>query len=162
MKKLVAQYQDTLLSFFNKRSQNAWDAEELTQEVFYKLLKCKDMGENQYPESYLYSVAWSVLRDKSRRDKVRQKDNHIEFNETYAREDLASPEQVINSEQLYQQYVAALGELSPKVRAVFLLHRYEGLTYAEIAAHCDITVSAVEKHMMKALTRMKKFLKEQI
>jgi RNA polymerase sigma-70 factor (ECF subfamily) len=34
---------------------------------------------------------------------------------------------------------------------VFLLHRFEGLSYSEIARRLGVSRSAVEKHMMHAL-----------
>jgi RNA polymerase sigma factor (sigma-70 family) len=161
MKKLFSQYHSTLMSFFHKRSPNVWDAEDLTQEVFCKLLNRKGIvATNECPESYLFTVAWSVLRDRSRRDKVRHKDQHFSFTEDYAKEDLASPEHTVGSAELYQGYLKVLDELSPKARTVFILHRYEGFAYSQIAEHCGMSVSAVEKHMMKALARMKEFLQD--
>jgi RNA polymerase sigma-70 factor (ECF subfamily) len=35
-----------------------------------------------------------------------------------------------------------------------LLHRRDSLTYAEIAAQMNLTVSGVEKHMMKAIAHI--------
>ncbi len=161
MKKLFTQYYGTLMSFFHKRSSNTWDAEDLTQEVFCKLLNCKSIAAtNECPESYLFTVAWSVLRDRSRRDKVRHRDKHLSFTEDYDKEDLDSPEQTIGSAELYERYLQVLDELSPKARTVFILHRYEGFAYSQIAEHCGMSVSAVEKHMMKALARMKVFLQD--
>ncbi len=161
MESVFNEYHSTLLNFFNKRSQNTWDAEELTQEVFCKILKRKEIKAHQpYPESYLYMIAWSVLRDRSRRDRVRQRGQHVVYDESVATEDPHTPEQDAKGQQLYRRYLSVLDELSPKTRAVFLLHRYEGYTYTDIAEHCDMSTSAVEKHMMKALSQMKEILKD--
>ncbi|TQV69871.1 RNA polymerase sigma factor [Exilibacterium tricleocarpae] len=163
MESVFNQYHSMLLSFFSKRSQNTWDAEELTQEVFYKMLKRDEIDANQpYPESYLYTIAWSVLRDRSRRDRVRQRGQHVVYDESLAKEDPHTPERDANSREIYQRYVQILNDLSPKARAVFVLHRYEGLTYTQIAKHCDMSVSAVEKHMMKALAQMKELLRDHV
>lgn len=163
MKKFAVQYYGTLLSFFNKRSRNHWDAEDLTQEVFCKIMKHTNgqVAVNDYAEPYLYSVAWSVLRDRSRRDRVRQRDMHVVYDEAVEKEDPLSPEQTLYGEELYARFLEALKDLSPKTRGVFLLNRYDGLTSRQIAIHLDISVSAVEKHMMKALARVKQIVKEQ-
>ena len=41
---------------------------------------------------------------------------------------------------------------------IYLLNRIEGMSYTEIADHCDISVKAVEKHISKAL----KLLRERL
>lgn len=46
---------------------------------------------------------------------------------------------------------AALEELPPRTRAVFLLHRFDGFKYREIAKRLGISSSSVEKHMMVAI-----------
>jgi RNA polymerase sigma-70 factor (ECF subfamily) len=45
----------------------------------------------------------------------------------------------------------ALAALPEKTRYVFLLHRFEGHTYATIAARLGLSAKAVEYHMSRAL-----------
>jgi RNA polymerase sigma-70 factor (ECF subfamily) len=160
MKALVNQYQRTLLGFFIRRSRNSWDAEELTQEVFCKILRREDIAHNDYTDAYIFTIAWSVLRDRLRRERVRQHDMHIEFDEDLAKEDLVSPDENLKGEQAYTLYVSLLNSLSPRVQEVFILSRYECMTYGQIATRCGISLSAVEKYMIIALKRMKEMLKE--
>ena len=160
MKALVNQYQRTLLGFFIRRSRNSWDAEELTQEVFCKILRREDIAHNDYTDAYIFTIAWSVLRDRLRRERVRQNDMHIEFDEDLAKEDLVSPDENLKGEQAYTLYVSLLNSLSPRVQEVFILSRYECMTYGQIATRCGISLSAVEKYMIIALKRMKEMLKE--
>ncbi len=159
MRRLVAQYHGPLLRFFNKHSRNTWDAEELAQEVFCKILKRNDFSAEHYPESHLYTIAWSVLRDRARRERVRRVDKHVSYDEALGKEENVPLEDAIAGEERYRRFLDGLERLSPKTRGVFLLSRYEGMTYAQIAEHYDISVSAVEKHMMKAIAQLKKSLK---
>ena len=158
MKRLISQYHSKLLRFFDKYSKSTWDAEELTQEVFCKMLKRDDLPKENYPDSHLYTIAWSVLRDRARRDRVRHRDMHVDYDDVISVEGGISPEQIADGEEQYGIFLAALNELPPKTRDVFLLNRYEGLTYTQIADHYGLSVSSVEKHMMKALVRLKKAL----
>ncbi|MGH7104765.1 MAG: sigma factor-like helix-turn-helix DNA-binding protein, partial [Acetobacteraceae bacterium] len=41
-------------------------------------------------------------------------------------------------------------QLGPRTRKIFILHRLEGRTHAEIAAQHGISISAVEKHIARA------------
>jgi RNA polymerase sigma factor (sigma-70 family) len=45
---------------------------------------------------------------------------------------------------------AAVARLPPRCREVFWNNRVDGLSYAQVAAHLGISVSAVEKHMARA------------
>lgn len=57
-----------------------------------------------------------------------------------------------------QDLVAAarvIRDLPPRCRDAFLLHRFEELTYREIAERLGISVSMVEKHLAEALRRLK-------
>ena len=48
----------------------------------------------------------------------------------------------------------AIDQLPTRARQVFVLHRVEGLTYGEISRELDISVSAVEKNMARALMHL--------
>ena len=50
---------------------------------------------------------------------------------------------------------AAIRALPPKTRDAFLLHRFEGLTYRQIAGRLGISVSMIEKHIAEALRQLK-------
>lgn len=160
MNKLVAQYHGALLKFFHQHAQSHWDAEELTQEVFCKLMKRNDIDESRNQEAYLYTVAWSVLRDKVRADRSRQRNQHVEFDDDLSPATQIPVDQVIDSKEQYRRFVQVLNQLNRKTRDIFILNRYEGATYSEISKHFAISTSSVEKHMMKALTFIKKGMKE--
>jgi RNA polymerase sigma factor (sigma-70 family) len=44
--------------------------------------------------------------------------------------------------------------LPERCREVYLLHRFDGLSYAQIATQCGVSVSMVEKQMTKAIKRI--------
>ena len=48
----------------------------------------------------------------------------------------------------------ALHELPERTRVVFTLHRFEEMSYAQIARRLQVSVSAIEKHMIKALAHL--------
>lgn len=160
MNRLVTQYRAPLLAFFSRRSQNYWDAEELTQEVFCKILKADDINVYENQEAYLFTVAWSVLRDKLRHDQSRQWSNHVSLDETYEKEDPLSLERILQGQEQFQQFMDGLDKLPAQTRDIFLLSRYEGYTYLQIADYYGITKSGVEKYMMKALEHMNKVMEE--
>lgn len=164
MNRLVDKYGRVLHRFFIQRSRSKWDAEELTQEVFCKIIKREDIALSEYTDPYIFTIAWSVLRDRARRERVRHGSMHVTYDEELAQEALIaqenpfSPEAALHGDQLYTRFLEALDDLTPKTREVFILNRYEGLSYSKIAIHCGVSVSTVEKHMIKALQRMKQIV----
>ena len=48
----------------------------------------------------------------------------------------------------------ALMKLPERTRAVFLLRRLEGMSYSEIAIRLGVSVSAAEKHMLRAVRHL--------
>ena len=156
LQKRIASSRSRLMNFFKKYSSCLWDAEELTQDVFCKMIKSNELVDENYPDAYLYTVAWSVLRDRWRRERVRQQSMHVELDNDMecAGVDICTcPVQIAESTEQYMLFLNVLDSLTPKTRNVFLMSRYEGLTYSEIARECSLSTSAVEKHMMKALSR---------
>ena len=68
------------------------------------------------------------------------------------------PADFFDALEMLEAYEAALLKLKPKTRRIFLLHRREGLTYAQIAAEAGLSVSGVEKQMMKAIAHIDRAL----
>jgi RNA polymerase sigma-70 factor (ECF subfamily) len=49
----------------------------------------------------------------------------------------------------------AIEELPPRGKQAFKLHRYDGLTYKEIAQVMDVSVKTVESQMMRTLKKLR-------
>ena len=64
----------------------------------------------------------------------------------------------VETSELQEAIISAIDAMPPKMKQVFILSRYDGLKYKEIAQRLDISVKTVEVHMSKAL----KFLREKL
>jgi RNA polymerase sigma-70 factor (family 1) len=71
----------------------------------------------------------------------------------------ALPNDQLQFDELSGQIERLLNALSPAVRRVFLLSRFEGLKHAEIALELQISTKTVEAHLTKALALFRKVLK---
>lgn len=69
-----------------------------------------------------------------------------------------SVQQSMESDELQIKIKAAIATLPERCRMVFVLSRYQQLTYSEIAENLDISVKTVENQISKAL----KILKEKL
>lgn len=53
---------------------------------------------------------------------------------------------------------AAMLKLKPKTREIFMAHRPDALSYAEIAERTGLSVKGVEKQMSKAIAQIDRML----
>lgn len=82
----------------------------------------------------------------------RSRGHYFAQEETFDSADEApSPESTVDYRQRLARLEQAVSELPDRQRQVFLMHKFDGMSHAEIAAELGITRSAVEKLVMKAL-----------
>lgn len=156
IEKLVADYGGKLTRYFMRRSFDLSEAEEMTNELFFRVVRRAAAEPHQNPGAFLFHAAANLVRDRYRRSKARRAflaaNPDLDANAV----EVISPERVLQGKQSLNAVLALLDTLDVRSKEMFLLHRVEGLKYAEIAAIYKISVSAVEKHIMKCLALIAK------
>ena len=66
--------------------------------------------------------------------------------------------EMLEEHDLQRRLKAALDKLPEKCRIVFLMSRYDELSYAEISQQLDISVKTVENQIGKALKLLRGYL----
>jgi RNA polymerase sigma-70 factor (ECF subfamily) len=147
-----------LFAYFGRRVSSAAEAEDLTQDVFERVLKSLKMRPIQNPEALVFHIAVNLLRDRARRVRRHGTEEPLPAD---AVADLAealtvdlSPERVVLGEKTLAEVLAVLDGLNPRTRAMFYLYRLENLKIREIAELYGISASAVEKQVAKALLHL--------
>jgi RNA polymerase sigma factor (sigma-70 family) len=144
-------FRSSLLRFFERRVRDRVEAEDLVQDVYVRLAQRGNLDDIEHLGGYVFEAAASVLRDRARRRQTRAADAHDPYDsERHGDVDFA-PDRVLEGQVRLRQASAALLELPERTRHVFVLRRVEGLRYQDIAARLQISVSAVEKHMQRAV-----------
>jgi RNA polymerase sigma-70 factor (ECF subfamily) len=147
----VESYVPGLRRYFSKRVP-ASEVDDLVQEVFVRMQAHGGGGPPiDHLDRYLFTVAASVLTDQARRRAVRHETAHETLNEFHHPIEDLTPERVLLGREALEGIVAAITDLPARTRDVFVLHRFEEMTCTSIAAQLGMSVSAVEKHIMKAL-----------
>lgn len=138
-----------LLRYLQRRAGHD-DAPDLVQEVFVRALGSRQAGRIDNPAAFLRRVARNLLIDRARH-RISNPVTMVEFDE---RDVAVQPQQswAIEAADLMAAYQQAIDAMSPKTRAVFLLHRIEGISYREIGDRLGIGNRGVEYHMMRALS----------
>ncbi len=143
-----------MASFVQRYVRSADVAEELVQDVFFKLWsKREHLAEIETLRTYLFRAARNTALNHLRRLKLERRWQE----EQVAGDD--SPAFVADDEAAWTEVDAAvqeaIGRLPPRCREIFLLSRDGGLTYAEIARALGISVKTVETQMGRALKSLR-------
>lgn len=153
LRQLSEAYRQPLLRYFQRRVGARDEAEDLTQEVFLRLVRRPDAEQIDNPEAFLFRTAVNLLRDRARRGKTFSS-HQAEIFDHQDRFEALSPERVLEGRQSLNSALRVLEELDERTRDVFILHRLEGLKYAEIANLYGVSVSSIEKYIIKALAHL--------
>ena len=156
-------YYDQIVGFCTQFSDDRDKGKSLAQEAFIKLWLNREKVEKiSGIKSFLYTAAKTECLNDIRSGKTSRKYENIklqEEEERLNREVLESFDfsamEFIELEALIN---AAIEELPPKCREVFVKSRFEGKKNKEIAEEMGISQKAVEANMTRSL----KFLKEKL
>lgn len=158
---LFARCAPAVRKFFVRRVASRAEAEDLTQEVFARLLGRTDASEPVVNiEGYLFQIASNLLRSRARQDGRRRAldDDALDQDWTRGNEEFP-PERILLGREACREVVTALEELPERVRIVFVLNRFEELSGFEIARRLNVSVSTVEKSMIRALAHLRERLR---
>lgn len=144
-------YGPALRTYFRKKV-GAAEAEDLVQEVFLAMQARGPLEDTEHVNRYLFRVAANVV---ARRRRPGQWDwsGHAELDDVQL-QDALSPERSVIARQTLSRLLEALNELPPRSAQAFALHRFDEMTYGEIAGHMGVSVKAVEALMKRALERI--------
>lgn len=115
-------------------------AEDVVQETYIRAAPYA-LSEIRHPKAFLLRIALNLVRDESRKAGRRRRDAD--------RQHPAEAEAATQFDHvLLEQIIQAMPQL---YRDVFVLNRFGGMTYPEIARSLEISVKTVEWRMSRAL-----------
>lgn len=156
---LFRRYHQALCSHAVRFVYSKETAEDLVSEVFCKFWKTK--AYETVTSSYRYYLFRSVRNEAY--NYLRLEFQQLDDIDTAAvREDAFSqrPDQILQFEEVFHQVEDLVESLPPQCRKVFLLNRFEGKKYQDIATELGISIKTVEVHIGKALGIVRKGLKD--
>ncbi|GLQ98149.1 RNA polymerase sigma factor [Dyella mobilis] len=150
---LFAEKRATLSSYFLRRVAHRWDAQDLVQEVYLRLLRMEpaDAANILSPEAYLFTVAANLVKEHA---VLRQQQPLGSDELEHVVEHLVAPSNVeadVDSESRRRHLASLMERLPPKCRAVMVMHYRDELSYREIAERMSISTNMVKKYIVKGL-----------
>lgn len=147
----------TLLRFLTVRFRDDSIAEDILQEVYIKLQNASFDAPVHNEEGFLVRLTNNAALD-FRKQTVRRKARDHAWGELHMRsfggepvQDEPSIERIVDGRNKIVRLTALIQQLPPRCQEVFIAHKLQGLSYAQVAEKLSISRSAVEKHMAKAL-----------
>jgi RNA polymerase sigma factor (sigma-70 family) len=155
---LYRKYSHALRTFLVRHHVRRDDVADVVQETYCRVLKAGELERIRDPKAFLFRVANNVVLNaaKHRRNDVEIQAIDVESPE--GEDERPTLYRGLKAEQEWAIVRAALQELRPTCREVFVLNRFENLSYSEIAAELDLSVSMIEKHVSHALSHLRRRL----
>jgi len=125
-------------------------AEDLAQEAFARVYAI-DAARLRSPQSFLYRTAHNLALDHIRHQRVAAAEPLIDGLAERIAQDSPSAEAWLASREELAIVHRAMNELPPKCRQVFLLLRFEELSFKEVAARMGLSETMVRKYAFRAL-----------
>lgn len=129
------------------------EAADLVQDAFLKTVEAGSKARVEKPVHLLFRIARNAVIDRLR-SKRRAAILFRAGEEVDADDPAANPERILIASERLRRALDCIDHMPPKRREVFLLHRIEGLSYAQIARRAGISIKTVEKHMACAMAQL--------
>lgn len=146
---LYRDHRSWLENWLRRRLGNAWDAADLSQDTFLRVLSSsQQLAELREPRAYLLMVGKRLLSNFYARRSLEQA--YLDALAQLPEDSMPSPEQ----RWLLLETLHALDELldglPAPVRRAFLWSQLEGLGYREIAERLKVSERTVKRYMAQA------------
>jgi len=145
-----------LINQLTRRAGSRDDAREILHEAVARFL---GRGARHAPvkriDSYVAETSHNLLTDRGR---SRSRFSTVEEKLRSCSPAHHDPVVFLESRDTLRRLEQAMLKLKPRTREIFMAHRLDGLSYAEIAQETGLSVKGVEKHMSKAIAKLSRFL----
>ena len=159
MSVLFERYHVLLYNFFLKLTRNKVISQDLTQNLFYRMIKYKNSYKEEYSvKSWMYKMARNLHIDHCKEEK--KSDDLFSKTEMYTVEAIDDTEGF--PEEDYERLEHSFAVLSLEQKEIIVLSRYQGLKYEEISAITNQSVPAIKVAMHRALKQLRGIYFKQI
>lgn len=141
---LFERHHKHVYNFLFKMSRDQMLSEDITQEVFYKVIKYKE----SYREGKFISWLFTIARNSLSSYYTRKKENHTQLDAVAYKISEAEAED-------YSQLDLALQKLDPSDRELLILNRLQEIKYNELAEITNSTPGAVKTKVSRALKKLR-------
>ena len=149
--KLFDRYQGAVVRFAWRFVGSQARAEELAQEIFFKLFKsARSYRPSAKFKTFLFRVATNHCLNEVRRGDYRVMEPHKDAQHDTSEAVGQRPDDALEGKRLEAAVGQALGKMSERERAAFSMCRFEGMAYRDIAEALEASEAAVKSLIHRA------------
>lgn len=146
LKVLFERHHEHVFNFLYKMSNNRAVSEDITQEVFYKLIKYRASFNNEKFVPWLFAIVRNSLNEHYRRAKPYVNLDSVKYKLTIPQNE--------ESED-YSDLYRALNRLNVSDRELLILNKLQKIKYKELAEILGSTPGAIKTKVSRALKKLK-------
>ncbi len=150
-RRVFDRWQIPLQHFLQARGLDMELAADEVQNCFLRLWNNCSKVQEEKAKSFLFTTAKRLQIDAYRKNQVRLK--HVQQTNDSSVE-TQDAQFLLEEQEFKTKLEQVMDAMSPASKEVFILHRFDKLSYKEIAESIGIGVKAVEKRMSKALKHL--------
>ena len=147
---LFDRYHVRIFNFFNKMVQNKMVSEDLTQDVFLKLMKYRTSYNNGNFAAWIFTVARNIFSSYYQKNK-KERSTLIDDDRLASTEITETTEKKEELDHLQK----ALLQLKNSERELIVMHRFQEIKYVQIAEIINSNENAVKVKVHRALKKLK-------
>src|SRR5579863_6985604 len=165
---VVKREQSRLRNFIRRRVPDPFDAEDILQDVFYRLVEANRLlMPIEHVTGWLFSVARNRITDLFRKKEPEnfseievdnEDDEGLPFEDLLPSPD-AGPEALYARNLLLKELERALAELPKEQREVFIAHELEGHSFKELADKTGTSVNTLLSRKRHAVLHLRERLR---
>lgn len=145
---LYSDHHGWLSGWLRKKLGCSHRAADLAHDTFARILASSLPPALNEPRAYLTTVAKGILANWHQRQALERA--YLDALALLPEPQAPSPEQRYLILEALHEIDAMLDALPPLVRRAFLLSQLEGMPYADIALHIDVSLATVKRYMRQA------------
>ena len=151
------EYYQVILTYITYRITHRYEAEDLTQDVFVRLLDYKQMLRPDTVKYFLFTIARNIVIDYIRRYYKKQEiDSYLyDFTVTSSND----TEEKIIADDLMAMERTRLAAMPEQRRLIYTLNRFEDKSSPEIASELELSCRTVENHLFLGRRDMRDFFR---
>lgn len=157
-RQLVQQYWPQVYGTALRLTRSPEQAKDLSQDIFLKLWNNRQkLSEVDNAGTFIYVCARNLIMDFLSR-KVLRTDNLDALTGHLQADPLQDAQAQLEYRELENTLRKAIEHLPAKVKEVFILHRFQGLSHPQIARQLNISVVSSQTYIVRALRSIRDYL----